>query len=249
MTYVLLERLRQGHRTLPFPPTMAERFRGRPELDPSRCPEGCASCREACPTGALTLRPLRLDLGACLVCGCCGARCPAGALRFTRDHRLAARSREDLVIGGGPRPAVPALEPGLRRLLGRSLKLRQVSAGGCGGCEAELNALANVEFDAARFGIRFVASPRHADGVVVTGPVTANMELALRETWAATPGPKILVAVGACAISGGLFAGAGATCDGVPRDLPTMLYIPGCPPHPMTVIDGLMRLLGRLPPD
>jgi Ni,Fe-hydrogenase III small subunit len=143
------------------------------------------------------------------------------------------------------RPAVAALDEKMRKLFGRSLKLRQVSAGGCNGCEVELVATGNVVFDLARFGIQFVASPRHADGIVVTGPVTANMELALRETYAAVPEPKIVVAVGACAITGGPFAGAPASGAGVPEDIPVDLFIPGCPPHPLTVLDGLLRLLGR----
>jgi Ni,Fe-hydrogenase III small subunit len=139
-----------------------------------------------------------------------------------------------------------ALDAKLRQLFGRSLKLRQVSAGGCSGCEAELTALGNVVFDLSRFGVEFVASPRHADGIVVTGPVTDNMERALRETYAAVPSPRLVIAVGACAISGGPFAGADASQGGVPSDIPVDLYLPGCPPHPLTILDGFLRMLGRL---
>jgi Ni,Fe-hydrogenase III small subunit len=125
------------------------------------------------------------------------------------------------------------------------LKLRQVSAGGCNGCEAELNVLSTVVFDLARFGIQFVASPRHADGILITGPVTANMKQALYDMYEAVPSPKIVIAVGACAISGGPFAGADASLGGVPTDLKVDLYVPGCPPHPFTILEGLLRLLGK----
>ena len=137
------------------------------------------------------------------------------------------------------------MERELRQLVGRSLRLRQVSAGGCNGCEVEANALGNVVFDAGRFGIEFVASPRHADGILVTGPVTANMREALLITYEAVADPRLVIAAGTCAISGGLFRGRAEVADGVEDLLPVDLYIPGCPPHPITILDGLLRLLGR----
>ena len=139
-----------------------------------------------------------------------------------------------------------SLEPKMRGIFGRSLKLRQVSAGGDNAAEADLNVLGTVVFDMGRFGIQFVASPRHADGLVVTGPVTENMKLALRKTYDAVPPPKIVIAVGACAISGGIFRGHPEVNNGVDGLLPVDLYIPGNPPHPLTILDGLLRLLGRL---
>jgi len=138
------------------------------------------------------------------------------------------------------------LDEKLRKLFGRSLRLRQVSAGGDGSAEADLNVLSTIGWDLGRFGIQFVASPRHADGMVITGPVSQNMELALKKTWNAMPEPKIVIAVGACAISGGPFAGHPEVMNGAESTVPVDLFIPGWPPHPLTILDGLLRLLGRL---
>ena len=176
MIDILAFRLRYGRQTVAFPdgaPRFPARFRGRPVVDPARCGDGCGACADACPTEAI-LDPgkptMRIDLGRCVFCGTCATTCPPGAIRFTDDHRLAARTRDDLVVSRDEPILAAALKAEMLRLFGRSLKLRQVSAGGCSGCEAELNATGNIQFDAGRFGIQFVASPRHADGIVVTGP-------------------------------------------------------------------------------
>lgn len=249
MTNLLRIRTQQGLQTnrravdeVQLPP----QFRGRPQLAPSLCKAASSACRDACPCGAIQVDPLSMDLGACTFCGACSEACPTGAITFTNDHRLAVRRRDDLVLTDAELPLARALDERMRRLFGRSLKLRQVSAAGCNGCEAELVALGNVVFDLGRFGIQFVASPRHADGIVVTGPVSENMRHSLFETYRATPAPRIVIAVGACAISGGLFAGSSACGRGVPDEIRVDLYIPGCPPHPLTLLDGMLRLLGRL---
>jgi len=157
---------------------------------------------------------------------------------------MATRNRTDLQVDGRAYELAMAIDEKSRRLFGRSLKLRQVSAGGCNACEADINVLGTVVFDLGRFGIQIVASPRHADGLIVTGPVPENMRLALLKTWEATPTPKLVIAVGACAISGGPFIDQPEVHNGVGGLLPVDLYIPGCPPHPVTILDGLLRLLG-----
>jgi Ni,Fe-hydrogenase III small subunit len=139
-----------------------------------------------------------------------------------------------------------ALDGKMKKLFGRSLKLRQVSAGGCNACEADVNVLNTVVFDLGRFGVQFVASPRHADGLLITGPVTQNMKSALLKTYEAVPSPKIVIAAGACAISGGPYAGHPEQNDGIGQLLPIDLYIPGCPPHPLTILDGILRLLDKI---
>jgi Ni,Fe-hydrogenase III small subunit/Pyruvate/2-oxoacid:ferredoxin oxidoreductase delta subunit len=249
---VLLARLRQGHRTIPFPAADAvlpDRFRGLPVVQTAQCRDGCGECTAACPTAALTkdARGLRLDLGQCLFCGECEDVCSTGAVGFSGDYRLATRTRDDLVLRGEAFTLARALDARSRRLFGRSLKLRQVSAGGCNACEADVNVLNTVVFDLGRFGIQFVASPRHADGLLITGPVTANMTLALEKTYAAVPAPKLVIAVGACAISGGPYRDHAEVHNGADSLLPVDLYVPGCPPHPLTILDGLVRLLGRIP--
>ena len=220
-------------------------FRGKPTISEAPCANDCAACQAACPSNAIALAPVQIDLGRCVLCGDCESVCPSEKIGFTSDAKLASTSREGLTLSA----AQPDIDPvrvsqALRRRFGRSLKLRSVSAGGCNGCEMEINAWGNVNFDLGRYGIDLVASPRHADGLVLSGPITRNMASALQTCWDAMPEPKLVIAVGACAISGGVFA----DCEAVDRKFietfkPT-LYVPGCPTHPLTFINGIMALLG-----
>lgn len=252
------------------PAAISEHFRGRPEFDFEKWRDARPAAK-ACPTGAIAVRDggssreVTVDYGRCIFCGECGE----AAIRITGEFELAATNRRDLVLKAeyalnpdGSHLQLMGLVQGaslataeesgrklreeIHRVLGRSLAIREVDAGSCNGCELEIVALNNPVYDIERFGIHFVASPRHADLLLVTGPVTRNMELALRKTFAATPEPKVVVAVGACGISGGIFGTNYATRGGVDEVIPVDVYIPGCPPRPEALIDGILLAVGRL---
>jgi len=241
-------RWRHGWQAMPDPISapVSPMYRGFPEIMPqgSVDPAVIASC----PSAAISGNPIAIDLGKCHFCGACAR---AGSpIRFTNRHILAQTRREALVVTAGTsfeeyrRRAERAVEK-IRRTFGRSLKIRSVSAGGCNACEMELNATTNANFDMLRYGIDIVASPRHADAIVVTGPISANMAVALEETWKATPTPKLLILMGTCAISGGVFASSPAIDRRFLEKVSPHLYIPGCPPHPLAVINAILDYLGR----
>ena len=224
------------------------RFRGKPRINTALCPDGCSICVDACPTHAISASPLTIDLGACVFCPVCIEACPEGAITYTNDYKMAATSREGLRLVEGREIASETASLEIQRVFGRSLKLRSVSAGGCNGCELELNALGNVNFDMSRFGIEFVASPRHADGVVISGTTTRAMAHALEAAYEAVPEPKLIILFGACAISGGIFQDSGLLAREFIEKHKIDLYIPGCPPHPLTFLHGLLGYLGKLRP-
>ena len=223
--------------------------RGLPKLDSEKCNQ-CGKCKSVCPTGAIDLNPMRIDMGKCIFCGDCERVCPTGAICFTNFNKLSADTREGLIVSDSTNPdffiteAIKAKKE-IKTCFGRSLKLRQVSAGGCNGCELELNACSNANFDMGRFGIEFVASPRHADGLVITGPITQNMAPALEDAYKCTPNPKVVILTGACAISGGLFRPSNAINRSFLEKNKVDLYIPGCPIHPLTFINGILSFIGR----
>ena len=242
---------------------------GFPVIDFSRC-TACDECARVCPTRAIEAMPLSasektltVSYAACIQCRECVAGCPEQAITVSTDVELAAYSREQLArsglfaidaatghatfareigrTGSSLSESAQRLRERIRGRLGRSLHVRQVDAGSCNACELEIAATTNPLYDLERFGIHLVASPRHADVLLVTGPVTRNMEIALRSTYEATPEPRVVVAVGACGCSGGLFGeGTYAAVGGVDRVVPVDVYIPGCPPRPQAILNGLL---------
>jgi len=223
-------------------------FRGRPEISLEKVDE--LKLVSICPTDAILSGPVSIDLGKCTFCGECSRLFP-GKIHFTTDYRLSANERETLIISEGSVDPI-ILNPDLirkeiQKLFRGSLKLRQVSAGGDASCELELNACGNVNFDMGRYGIEFVASPRHADGLVITGPITKNMAEALQVTYDAIPSPKILILAGTDAISGGIFVDSPAINRKFIEEHHIDLYVPGNPIHPLTFINGVIDLLGVKP--
>ncbi len=239
-------RISQGKQYIPDPrQAQPTGLRGAPLISAVDCGVGCSACLAVCPTDAIALTPLRIDLGRCVLCGDCAPVCPSQKISFNANYRIAGTDRAALVVSAQRLAPDPIqVSAALRLRFGRSLKLRSVSAGGCNGCELEINALSNVNFDLGRYGIDIVASPRHADALVLSGPITRHMQDALQQCWDAMPEPRFLIAVGACAISGGAFAGSPALDRSfLDRVVPT-LYVPGCPAHPLSFVCGILDLLG-----
>src|SRR5712691_1666239 len=258
------------------PAKISERFRGRPSFDFDKwkdarpaaevCPTGAISLSDKGDS-----RKVTVDYGLCVFCGLCAEAASDRAVRITQEFELATSDRRNLVLTAEYTLNADRAHRGLRKvdhksvnaetdvenigqkarekihkLLGRSLSIREVDAGSCNGCELEIVALNNPIYDIERFGIHFVASPRHADMLLVTGPVTRNMELALLKTFRAAPEPKVVVAVGACGISGGIFGESYASLGGVEKVLPVDVYIPGCPPRPQALLHGILLAVARL---
>jgi Ni,Fe-hydrogenase III small subunit len=228
---------------------LIETHRGFPVIDESKWKEEYSVQKSVCPTDAIKYNPLSIDLGKCIFCGECEKvfQC---AIRFTNDHKLGCTQKDNLLVTSGKtyndfRKVAIEAEKKIHKIFGHSLKLRQVSAAGCNGCEMELNACSNVNFDMGRFGIDFVASPRHADGIVITGPVSKNMAPALIDAYKSVSYPKIIIAVGACAISGGPFAESSELDRAFFNEIKIDLFIPGCPPHPLTFINAILDFIGR----
>ncbi|MFI5221839.1 MAG: NADH:ubiquinone oxidoreductase [Bacteroidia bacterium] len=226
-------------------------FRGRPVISDEKINE--RELQELCPTNAITSNPVSIDLGKCTFCGECAFAFP-NKINFTKDYKIATNYRERLIIseanslpfGESWRGMNPELiRKEISKYFSGSLKLRQVSAGGDNSCELELNACSNVNFDMGRFGIDFVASPRHADGIVITGPITENMAEPLQICYNAIPEPKIIILAGTDAISGGIFSGSPALNRSFLDNYKIDLYVPGNPIHPLTFINGVLELIKK----
>jgi Ni,Fe-hydrogenase III small subunit/ferredoxin len=222
---------------------------GMPRYNPELCAAGCDACTEVCPTAALTARPgggLEVDYGRCVVCQLCTEACPTGAMSPSSDWAFGVRHREDLRWAEAAASATRARSPE-RAGFRRSLHIRHVDAGSCNGCESELQALNNPFYNLHRLGIFFTPSPRFADLLLVTGPVTRAMEGPLRTTYDAMPQPRWVMAVGTCAVSGGIAEGGYAGGHGLDGIIPVDVYLPGCPPNPAAIIDALLMFLDRAP--
>jgi Ni,Fe-hydrogenase III small subunit len=243
MLNILRNRFEQGYRTSAYPKTtieLPEDYRGLPRIHKDAPPELAERCAAACPQDAIDPQVATIDLARCVFCGACERLSEGRFVNFTRNFETATAARADLVTAGSLPRLAEHSKKHFKKRFGRSLQLRQISAAGCNACEADLNVLATPFFDLARFGINFVASPRHADGIVVTGPISRNMRTAVLSTYAATPSPKVVIAVGSCAISGGPFHGSPEVSEGLDTLLPVDLFIPGCPSHPLTNLHALL---------
>ena len=251
--------LQKGKATTPWPahgePSGQEGVLGMPRFEPEACAPSCSECAAVCPTAAITIASersgkerLAIDYGRCIVCQLCVESCPGDAARSSFDWAFGVRERDDLVLSDragtlDPRPRSQPSREGFRR----SLHIRHVDAGSCNGCESELQALNNPFYNLHRFGIFFTPSPRFADLLLVTGPVTYAMRDPLRRAYEAMPQPRWVMAVGTCAVSGGIAGGGYACGSGLEGVLPVDVYLPGCPPNPAAIIETLLMFLDRAP--
>ena len=243
MLNTLKNRFEQGYRTSRYPLekiALWKRYRGMPQINKDAPADLVFQCAKACPQDAIDAENRLIDMGRCIFCGTCERISKGQFISFTQDFEISVAEKKHLLTDGTLSSLADHSKQHFKKLFGRSLQLRQVSAAGCNACEADLNVLATPFFDLARFGINFVASPRHSDGIVVTGPISRNMKTALLKTYEAVPDPKVVIAVGSCTLTGGPFRGSPEITEGLDSLLPVDLFIPGCPPHPLTNLHALL---------
>jgi Ni,Fe-hydrogenase III small subunit/ferredoxin len=251
--------LERGKATTPWPGSTSDSGQqgvlGMPRFEPARCAPACEECASVCPTSAITVQNggtqqerLAIDYGRCIVCQLCVEACPTDAASVSFDWAFGVHDRSDLILqdeASAPQREVQTAAS--RKGFRRSLHVRHVDAGSCNGCESELQALNSPFYNLHRFGIFFTPSPRFADLLLVTGPVTHAMHAPLRRAYDAMPEPRWVMAFGTCAVSGGI-AGGGDFCgNGLEGVLPVDVYLPGCPPNPAAIIEALLMFLGRAP--
>lgn len=244
MLKIIKNRIEQGCKTSKYPResiSLYHRYRGMPDIKKECSTDIVELCSTVCPQDAIDVPEKTIDLGRCTFCGHCETVSNGKFIRFSENFELGTANRSDLVTNGRLPDLAKHSKQHFKKLFGRSLQLRQVSAAGCNSCEADTNVLNTPFFDLSRFGIDFVASPRHADGIHVTGPISKNMKKALIDTYEAVPSPKIVIASGCCSISGGPFWGSEEIVGDLNKLFPVDLYIPGCPPHPLTTLHALLR--------
>jgi len=243
--------IHHGKRYIPDPTksVLPSIHTGKPVISSDKCSENCNQCSQICPTQAIQTNPVTIQLYKCVFCLECQHSCPVNKIKFTNELRIFSNSLKKLTIVEGKNEPIEFDAEKIRKdvvkKVGRALRLRLVSAGSCNGCELELGASGNVNFDMSRYGIEFLASPRHCDGLVITGPITENNIDSVLLTYQAIPEPKIVILVGSCATGGGLFQQSPALIRQIIEQLKPDLYIPGCPIHPLTFINGILDYLKK----
>lgn len=230
-------------------PPLAEHVRGLPQVTDAACAgETCGECVEICPTKAIVVQSVdgkagvSIDLGSCITCGLCISNCPTQTITNNRITKTAVSERKELIVSSGAKTErAAAKKPGI---FSKSIAIRLVSTG-CPACDLEVGAAGNPIFDMERFGIHIVASPRFADLLLITGPVPKAMHDPLRRCYEAMSEPRAVIAVGSCAISGGVHGGSYTDANGVGGIVPVDVFVPGCPPHPWSIIDGIFLAMQR----
>ncbi|BBE31507.1 hydrogenase [Tepiditoga spiralis] len=244
---IIKNRIEQKNRTSKYPKKEIElpkNYRGLPKINTNCSIEIVEKCADVCPQDAINIENKTIDLRKCTFCGLCEKVSNGKFVTFTRNFEMASTKSEKLILNGEVENLKVSTNKSFKKMFGRSLQLRVVSAGGCNACEADINVLNTPFYDLSRFGIQFVASPRHADGLLITGPVTKNMEYALKKAYKDIPDPKIIIASGSCALSGGPFRNNIEQINGVENILKVDLFVPGCPPHPLTLLSAILDFFG-----